>query len=120
MRNMSFRLTESQYKAGTKTVTRRMGWEFLKPGDIVMGIVKGQGLEKGEHVVKLGPFEVISVCREPLRRLIDDPDYGFDEIVKEGFSPLTPSEFIDSFCWTHKSCTPETVITRIEFKKVVK
>ncbi len=122
MRNMSFALTKEQYLNGTKTVTRRLGWEFLKPGDVFMGIEKGQGLKKGEHPVKLGPAEVVSVHREPLRRITDNLLYGFFETANEGFPEgydlHWPSEFVRFFCATHKGCTPETIVTRIEFKKL--
>ena len=33
MRNISFSLTEEQFLNGSKDVTRRLGWLFLKPGD---------------------------------------------------------------------------------------
>ena len=32
-RNMSFTLTTWQIREQTKTVTRRKGWQFLKPGE---------------------------------------------------------------------------------------
>ena len=35
MRNISFALTTPQFKARTKTVTRRKGWLMLQPGDPV-------------------------------------------------------------------------------------
>lgn len=40
-RNMSFALTTDQVKDRVKTVTRRNGWWFLKPGDIVNAVKKG-------------------------------------------------------------------------------
>jgi len=51
MRNMSFFLTTDQIRNKTKTVTRRDGWLFLKPGDIVQACVKCQGLKKGEKIL---------------------------------------------------------------------
>lgn len=50
MRNISFALTTPQFKSRSKDVTRRIGWWFLKPGDVVMGVEKGMGLKKGEKV----------------------------------------------------------------------
>lgn len=38
MRNMSFALTTPQILNRSKTVTRRAGWSFLKPGDIVCAV----------------------------------------------------------------------------------
>lgn len=64
MRNMSFALTTDQFLAGTKTVTRRLGWKFLKPGDRVMACEKCMGLRKGEKIRRLGEIEIVSVKRD--------------------------------------------------------
>lgn len=118
-RNMSFALTTAQFKARTKTVTRRAGWLCLKAGDIVCGVVKSQGIKPGEKIERLGMIRVTDVRREPLRRLIDDVDYGFAETEREGFADgpnSFPSVFVDFFCLSHKGCTPQTTITRIEYE----
>jgi hypothetical protein len=118
-RNISFALTTGQFKARTKTVTRRLGWERLKVGDVLCGVVKSQGLKSGEKVDRLGMIRVADVRREPLRRMLDDLDYGFAETDREGFptGPMHwPSEFVQYFCKSHKGCTPESIITRIEYE----
>jgi hypothetical protein len=39
--------------------------------------------------------------------------------IGEASSPnMTPGEFVAMFCATHKGCTPETEVTRIEFEYV--
>jgi hypothetical protein len=119
---MSFALTESQILDGSKDVTRRLGWLQLKPGDLLRPVRKCMGLRPGEKVVVLtDPIEVVDVRREPLRRMTDDLDYGFEECAREGFAwhpdYKWPSTFVAMFCATHRGCTPETVITRIEFKR---
>lgn len=123
MRNMSFALTKAQYLNGSKDVTRRLGWLALKPGETIMGVEKGMGLKPGEQIVRLGPSIIVDIRREPLRRMTDDLDYGFAEVRREGFGDHPtlqwPSEWVDWFCSTHKGCTPDTVITRIEFKRIV-
>ncbi len=48
MRNISFSLTERQFMDKSKTVTRRLGWKFLKPGDRLMGCRKCMGLKPGD------------------------------------------------------------------------
>jgi hypothetical protein len=123
MRNMSFALTESQILDGSKDVTRRLGWLRLKPGDLLRPVRKCMGLRPGEKIVVLtDPIEVVDVRREPLRLMTDDADYGFAECVREGFGwhpdYKWPSSFVAMFCATHRGCTPDTVITRIEFKRV--
>lgn len=120
MRNMSFALTTQQIMDGSKTVTRRLGWLHLKPGDQLRPVRKCMGLRPGEKLdVLRDPITVVSVRREPLRAMTDDTDYGFREVALEGFKshPVYgwPSEFVAMFCSTHKGCTPDTIVTRIEF-----
>ena len=71
MRNMSFSMTTEQIRSGTKTVTRRLGWKFLKPGDVVMACEKCQGIKKGEKVKKIRPIRVVSVNRECLVSMVE-------------------------------------------------
>jgi len=102
--NIAFSMTIQQFKARTKTVTRRAGnsWRRLKSGKVLNGIEKGQGLKQGEHVVPLGPIRVLDVRLEPLRRMTDDPEYGRQECIKEGFPDLTPEQFVAMFCQSHR------------------
>ncbi len=110
MRLISFFLTTPQFLDGSKTVTRRLGWKNVKPGDRLMAVRKSQGRKKGEPVERLGEIEVLSVCREPLYR-VDRKD-----TTREGFPTLTPGEFVDMFC-KHMGCTSLTEVTRIEFRR---
>lgn len=109
MRNMSFALTTDQFLSRTKTVTRRGGWKFLKPGDRVMGVRKGMGLKPGEKVERLYPIEVVSVRREPLDA-IDQAD-----VIAEGFPRMTTVDFVAMYC-RHSPGGPEQMVTRIEFR----
>lgn len=118
MRNISFMLTPSQFLDGSKTVTRRLGWEYLKAGDHLMGCEKCQGRRNGEPLVRLGECVVVTVRREPLRRMLDDPNYGPGECKREGFPNMTPAEFVAFFCESHDGCTPDTTVTRIEFRRI--
>ncbi|WP_198320782.1 hypothetical protein [Azohydromonas aeria] len=120
MRNISFALTTPQLLAGTKTVTRRIGWQHLQAGEQLRPVAKCIGLKRGEKVQPLrAPLLVVSVRQEQLRALQDDVDYGLAECALEGFGDHAtlrwPSEFVRFFCDSHKGCTPETVVTRIEF-----
>ncbi len=119
MRNMSFSLTTPQIRLRTKFVTRRLGWLNLKSGHPVLAVVKCMGLKPGEKVEQLAVIRVVDVRREPLRRIIDDAEYGLIECKREGFGDHPayrwPSGFVKMFCDTHKGCTPDTLITRIEF-----
>lgn len=110
-RNMSFALTTSQFRARTKTVTRRIGWTFLKPGDTVMGCKKCRGLKAGEKLERLGLIRVTDVRIERLNQITDD------DVVKEGFPDMTRLEFIRFFI---SEMRPKLggmqTVTRIEFE----
>ena len=90
-RNISFSMSTEAVRNRTKTVTRRLGWDFLKPGDLLMACEKCQGLRKGEKVKRLGLIRVVSVRSE----LVGDIDlfYTDEECVKEGFPHLTTKQF---------------------------
>jgi hypothetical protein len=110
MSNMSFSLTKNQMYARRKTVTRRLGWFFLRPGDVVMAVEKARGLKRGEQIKKIYPIEIVSVRTEPLM------DITKEDLILEGFPEMTISEFVKMFCASHKGCKPETAVNRIEFR----
>ena len=114
MRNMSFSLTTEQVRNRTKTVTRRLGWNFLKVGDILNACVKCQGLKKGERVEKICQIRVVSTRRE---RLFDIVTAIGDEreLRKEGFPNLSSRDFVDMFCEAN-NCERDQVVNRIEFE----
>lgn len=118
MRLMSFALTTNQIRRRQKTVTRRIGWRFARPHDRVQAVVQAMGLKKGQRVERLCVIELAIVSRERLRRLIDEPAYGRRECVREGFPHLTPEQFVEFFCASHAGCTPDTEVTRLEFRYV--
>lgn len=91
-RNMSFYYTQQQILDQSKTVTRRLGWLFLKPGHILNACEKCQGLGKGGKIKRLGQIRVISVWREPLNTIIAE------DCVTEGFPLMTPTDFVKFFC----------------------
>lgn len=111
--NMAFSITTRQMYEGTKDVTRRLGWWKLKAGDVVMAVEKGMGLKKGEKVVKIYPIEIVSAYPEPLNCI------SAAEVVREGFPELSIREFITMFVKSHKGCKPDTLVNRIEFRRVL-
>jgi hypothetical protein len=119
MRNISFAMTTEQIKHRTKFVTRRTGWDRLKVGDLLCAVKKGMGLKKGEKVERLAFIRVVNVRKEPLRRMLDDPAYGYVECILEGFAndpdKGTPQGFVEFFLATHP-CTIDEPLTRIEFE----
>lgn len=117
-RHMSFMLTTQQIREKTKTVTRRDGWWDLQPDTILIATEKCQGLKKGEKIVKICQIRVVSVRSERLRAMTDNAEYGRVECRLEGFPGLTPEQFVEIFCRTHKKCTPDRAVNRIEFEYV--
>ena len=118
MQNMSFFLTTEAYLNGSKDVTRRNGWKNIQVGKSYMAVLKGQGLKKGDKITYLGEFQVISHRWERLDRMIIDRVYGLEEVKREGFPDKSPEWFVEMFCKSHKGCTPESLVHRIEFRKV--
>ena len=121
-RNISFSMTTPQFLDGTKDVTRRIGWEKLKAGDILRAVKKAMGLKKGEKMEPLGFIRVVDVRAEPLSRLTEDLEYGFAETTREGFPDghdyHWPSAFVDFFCRGHTGAFPDQNVTRIEFERI--
>ena len=109
-RNMSFAFTTQQMRDKTKTVTRRNGWWFLKPGDLVNAVEKAMGLKKGEKIKRIGQIRIIRTEKVPVKQ-IDHQD-----LIKEGLPHMSPEEFITFFCKSHRGCDEETIINRIEFE----
>jgi hypothetical protein len=105
---MSFMLTTEQVEARTKTVTRRLGWWGLKPGDTLLAVDKCMGLRKGEISRVLATIRVESVRREVLAEITAE------DVAREGYPGEGPAFFVEKFCGAMK-CTPETFINRIEF-----
>jgi hypothetical protein len=109
-RLMAVSLTEPQVRARTKTVTRRVGWRMLRPGDQLTLCRKVMGRRPGEPLERIADVEVVSVRREPL----DGITAG--DVAAEGFPQMTPAQFVGFFCDTHRGCDPGTEVTRIEWR----
>jgi hypothetical protein len=107
-RLMSVSKTEAAVLDRSKTVTRRLGWEFLKRGDRLTLCRKVMGLQPGEKVVRIVDVEVISTRWEPLFEISED------DVAREGFPNLDPEGFIRFFC-QEMGCYPEQLVHRIEW-----
>ncbi len=120
MRNLSFALTTRQFRDRTKTVTRRRGtwWStVLRPGTLLCGVEKSQGIKKG-GLVRLGVIRVVSVRTEPLCDMLALQGHeALRECEREGFPEFTPAAFVVMFCGEMK-VRPDSVVTRIEFEYV--
>jgi hypothetical protein len=124
-RLMSVALTQQAVRERQKTVTRRLGWKFLKPGDRLTLCPKVQGRKHPdgtiEPLVRLAEVEVISVRRERLWDITDDdirreavePDV-FEETYTDTGLP-TPQAWINWFC-EQMDVAPDAAVTRIEWR----
>lgn len=106
---MSVSLTEEAVRDRRKTVTRRLGWLFLKPGDRLTLCRKVMGRKKGEPLTRLAEVEVVSVTREPLDRIRPG------DTAREGFPNWSGFQFVAFFC-KEMRCAPDQVVTRIEWR----
>lgn len=114
-RLMSVSHTTEQVRNRSKTVTRRLGWwedkngrRMVKAGDTLTLCEKVMG-RKGEPLVRLCDVEVVRVTRERLSFI------NLSDVRREGFGGWLPEEFVAFFCETFK-VTPETMVTRIEWR----
>lgn len=108
-RLMSVAFTEQAVRDQTKTVTRRKGWTFLKPGDRLTLCRKVMG-RQGAPLVRVAEVEVVAVSREPLSAITAD------EVVLEGFPGMKPAEFIRRFFTEAQGIAADSDVTRIEWR----
>src|SRR5690606_16125326 len=81
-RLMSVAHTEQAVRDRTKTVTRRVGWRFLKAGDTLTLCRKVMGRKPGEPLEPICDVEVVDVRREPLTAMLDE------DVAREGIGPF--------------------------------
>lgn len=110
-RLMSVSHTEAQVRDRSKTVTRRLGWKHARVGDELRLVRKAMGLKKGEKVEDVARVRVTAIGSEFLRQISDE------EVAREGFPEWTADEFVEFFCSAMR-CTPEDVVTRIEWEYI--
>lgn len=107
---MSVAFTEQAVRDRIKTVTRRKGWRFLKPGDRLSLVRKAMGRKPGEPVVRLAEVEVVAVNLERLRQITQE------EVVLEGFPDMSREEFMRRFFVVAQGMSINDFVTRIEFR----
>lgn len=115
-RLMSVAMTTDAVIERRKTVTRRKGWTFLKPGDTLTLCRKVQGRKPGEPLDRIAEVEVVSVDREPLDLLLAGTGYGRTEVEREGFPGMSPDEFVGRFFTEAQGLYPADEVTRIEWR----
>lgn len=81
-RLMSVSLTEQAVLERRKTVTRRLGWRFLKPGDRLTLCRKVMGRKPGEPLVRICDVEV-----EPAAAPMDGASGFRERMAAAGVKP---------------------------------
>jgi hypothetical protein len=112
---MMFSRSASEVRERMKTVGRRPGWRFLRPGDVVEACESG-GV--GAPPRRIAVLRIRNVRIEPLSRLLNDRCYAEDELPREGLPCWSTLDFVASFLRAHRLKTADTEITRIEFEYV--
>lgn len=112
-RLMSVALTETAVVERRKTVTRRLGWQFLKPGDRLTLCRKVMGRKHPDgtvdQLVRLAEVEVVTVGFQCLDRM------PASDVAKEGFPDWSVDQFV-AFFVEHMKCRTYTPLTRIEWR----
>lgn len=108
-RLMSVALTEKAVLDRTKTVTRRKGWVFLRPGHKLTLCRKVMGRRLGEELVRLAEVKVVSVGREVLKTITSE------DVAREGFPGMSPDDFVHRFFVVAQGMSPDEIVTRIEW-----
>lgn len=123
-RLMSVSHTERAVVERRKTVTRRLGWRFLRPGDRLTLCRKVMGRKPGEPLVRLAEVEVVDVRREPLTSmtLADVPREGVPadrwalDAHEVGCPDCAPVAWAGWFARTMRVPIDAAEVTRIEWR----
>jgi len=113
--NISFALTTDQVRRRIKTETRRLKWHKLVEASergehpVLRGIVKGQGLKRGEHPEPITDIRVARAWRERLDAITPEA------VTREGFPGKNPAWFVNMFC-EHNQCRRFDEITVISYE----
>lgn len=120
---MSVAYTTEHCRQRVKHVTRRRNWWLdkngrllLNTGDTLALCPRVRGLAR-EALDIVAVVKVDSLRREPLRRLLDDPGYGAEEMTLEGFPGMDPAEFIRRY-FTPQRIGLDDEVTRIQWTYV--
>lgn len=108
-RLMSVAFTEQAVRDRIKTVTRRKGWQVLKPGDRLTLCRKVMGRKPGEPLVRIAEVEVVDVRRERLAEITAD------EVALEGFPGMSRFTFMQRFFIDAQGIQPGDTVTRVEW-----
>ena len=108
VRWMSVALTTQAVRDRVKTQTRRDGWLWLRAGDQLALCPKYRGVRRADREL-ITVVDVVTVRREPLGAISPA------DVAAEGFPELTPEEFVEFFCTTHRGVRPSSEITRIDW-----
>lgn len=118
-RKISMAMTIEPIRRHEKFVTRRFGWWFLKPGDVLDVVEKTMGLKLGEKhkpIIDIWgnpvQIQIVNTRPEPLNA-IDHHD-----VTREGFPGMTPSQFVNMLVKKY-NVPGNQICNRIEFTYII-
>jgi hypothetical protein len=110
MRNVSFFHTQAQYRARTKTETRRQWKKLWIPAGVqFMGVVKGQGIPAGQKIERIHPSTVLETCWQHIDMISPE------SVIAEGFPEWSPEQFVEFYCDMNKAYHKQ-LCARLVFK----
>lgn len=105
---MSVALTTQAVRDRVKTQTRRNGWLRLSVGDQLALCPKYRGIRRDDREL-ITIVDVLAVRREQLQAI------SAADVRAEGFPDLSPAEFVEFYCVTHRGVEPNSEVTCIEW-----
>jgi hypothetical protein len=106
-------LTTQAVRDRQKTVTRRLGWKFSKPGDRLTACPKVQGRRRKDGtvdpLVRICDVELVDTRRERLDSIT------LEDVEREGFPGWTPAQYVAFFC-EHMKGPPDTEVTVLTWR----
>ena len=113
---MLFDDTAAGLMAREQTVTRRVGYEEVRPGDFIDAVSEMWMLNHPGKIVPLAKLVVVSVRAEPLKRLLEEPEYAAKEMKRSCLSrDKSLRAQLAAFVSRHRSTSLSSMVTRIEF-----
>lgn len=112
--NADARASVHGYSSIAKDVTRRLRWEWAKPGMYLMAVSRSQGITPERSAETFGVVEILEVRREPLLHIGREGKGG---VLREGFTDMLPFEFMAMFI-DHMGGDPDAEVARVAFRHV--
>ena len=99
-----------------QTVSRRLSPPPLAVGDLVDAVASDWMVRHKGPLTPLAVIRIVSLREEPLSRILNEPEYGREELAKEGGPAVTLPTWALTLLVRYKRLSLDTPLTRIEFE----